>query len=167
MLNIPFATHWYLIQPLTNDEHIKIFLARRFLSFIERIKSSEKPPLVMLMSEAISYVRSTIELNIRNIMLFVGKNSVQSVEPSDAKNIKYFEIQAGDKWRVPLARKIIEVRANTLEVPGFDEEELETISDYFVQSSFGSIVLFFPFLSFRSFLWASSVLVLLLLLHNN
>ena len=121
----------------------------------------------MLMSEAISYVRSTIELNIRNIMLFVGKNSVQSVEPSDAKNIKYFEIQAGDKWRVPLARKIIEVRANTLEVPGFDEEELETISDYFVQSSFGSIVLFFPFLSFRSFLWASSVLVLLLLIHNN
>ena len=130
MLDLPYATHRSLIEPLTNEVHLRIVLVKRFLSFIQKIKSSGKPPLVMLLSEAISDARSTTGSNMRNIMLTVGKTTVNDVDITDVNNFKYFEIDAKDKWRIPFAREIIEVKANTLEVPGFDEDELKTILEY-------------------------------------
>ena len=130
MLDLPFATHLYLIQPITGQEHVKIILARRFLTFIEKIKNSAKPPLVMLLSEAMADVRSITGSNCRNIMLLVGKNSVNDVCTADSSSIKYFDVQAENKWRVPLARELIEIKTNHLEVPGFEEEELNSILDF-------------------------------------
>ena len=59
MLDLPFGTHRSLIQPLTGVEHVKVVLIRRFLSFMEKIEKSGKAPLLMLMSEARSDVKST------------------------------------------------------------------------------------------------------------
>ena len=58
MLDLPYATHRALIQPLTGDEHIKIVLIKRFVSFINKIKNSGKEALKMLMMEALQDVRS-------------------------------------------------------------------------------------------------------------
>ena len=104
MLDLPFATHRYLIQPLTRQEHVKIILVRRFLSFVEKIKSSAKPPLLTLLSDAIADARSITGSNIRNIMLLVGKTSTNEVCAADSKSIKYFDVQAENRWRVPLAK---------------------------------------------------------------
>ena len=84
----------------------------------------------MLLSEAISDVRSTTGSNLRNIMLTVGKTSVNDVDISDVNNLKYFEADDKDKWRIPIAREIIDAKANTLEVPGFEDNELETILEF-------------------------------------
>ena len=91
MLDLPFATHRYLIQPLSNEEHIRIVLVKRFLSFIDKVKNSGKPPLVMLLSDAMVDVRSTTGSNMRNIMLSVGKTSVKEVHKADGDRMKYFE----------------------------------------------------------------------------
>ena len=127
MLDLPFATHRYLIQPLSNEEHIRIVLVKRFLSFIDKIKNSGKPPLVMLVSDAMMDVRSTTGSNMRNIMLSVGKNSVKDVHKADGDRVKYFDLNEQNLWRVPAAREIIDVKANNLEVPGFTEQELDEI----------------------------------------
>ena len=63
-------------------------------------------------------------------MLLVGKNSVNDVCTADSSSIKYFDVQAENKWRVPLARELIEIKTNHLEVPGFEEEELKRILDF-------------------------------------
>ena len=63
MLDLPYATHRSLIQPLTDDVHVKLVLIRRFLSFMDKIKNSGKVPLTMLMSEAMKDVRSTTGSN--------------------------------------------------------------------------------------------------------
>ena len=130
MLDLPFATHRYLIQPLTEQEHVKILLVRRFLSFIEKIKKSAKPPLLMLLSDAMYDARSITGSNIRNIMLLVGKTSINGVCPADSNSIQYFEVKPEDIWRIPLAKELVEINSNNLEVPGFDEEELRRILNY-------------------------------------
>ena len=100
MLDLPYGTHRSLIQPLTNDVHVKILLIRRFLTFMEKIKKSGKAPLVMLMTEAMADVRSTTGSNFRNIMLLVGKTSVDEVRLEDIDKISYFKMKEEDFWKV-------------------------------------------------------------------
>ena len=45
MFGMPWATHRYLIEPLTGQPHLRKVLIKRYLSFIERIKASKKKPL--------------------------------------------------------------------------------------------------------------------------
>ena len=42
MLDLPNATHRYLIEPLTGERHVKMVLISRYLGFMEKIASSEK-----------------------------------------------------------------------------------------------------------------------------
>ena len=130
MLDLPYGTHRSLIQPLTNDVHVKILLIRRFLTFMEKIKKSGKAPLVMLMTAAMADCRSTTGSNFRNIMLLVGKTSVYDVKLEDIDKISYFKMEEEDLWKVSTVKEIIEAKAGNLEVPGFDLEELEEILNY-------------------------------------
>ena len=80
MLDLPFATHRNLIQPLTGEKHVKLILIRRFLGFMDKIGKSGKAALKMLMSEAKKDARSVTGSNFRNIMLLVGKSHVDEVK---------------------------------------------------------------------------------------
>ena len=52
MLDLPYATHRYLIEPLSGQQHMSITLIRNFLGFINKIKQSAKPVLRQLYSIA-------------------------------------------------------------------------------------------------------------------
>ena len=81
----------------------------------------------MLMSEASSDVRSTTGSNIRNIMLLVGGTSVQDVRAEDASKVSYFKLKEEEKWKVSVAKEIVNVKASNMEVPGFIDDELDEI----------------------------------------
>ena len=49
MLDLPYATHRNLIEPLTGQKHVKRVPINRFLSFMEKIASSGKRAVNMLM----------------------------------------------------------------------------------------------------------------------
>ena len=130
MLDLPFATHRNLIEPVTGDSHIKIILIRRFLSFVEKIKKSGKPPLVMLLSEAAADVRSTTGSNLRNIMILAGKTSIAALSVLDADKVEYHRLKDNEAWKVKLVTELVEAKANSKEIPGFNEDELSSILDY-------------------------------------
>ena len=84
----------------------------------------------MLMTEAMADVRSTTGSNFRNIMLLVGKTSLDDVRLEDIDKISYFKMKEEDQWKVATIKEIIEVKSGTLEIPGFDLEELEDILEH-------------------------------------
>ena len=127
MLDLPYATHRSLIQPLTGEKHVKLILIRRFLGFIEKIRNSKKTSLKMLMLDAMMDVRSVAGCNMRNIMLLVGKKKVEDVRLSDLDSLTYFKLKETDKWKIPMIKEIIETKVDELEVPGFDREELANV----------------------------------------
>ena len=130
MLDLPFATHRNLVEPLTDDSHIKIILIRRFLSFVEKIKKSGKPPLVMLLSEAAADVRSTSGSNLQNIMILAGKTSIAALSVLDADKVEYHRLKDNEAWKVKLVTELVKAKANSKEIPGFNEDELSYILDY-------------------------------------
>ena len=42
MFNLPRETHCYLIESVSNQEHVRTLLAKRFLNFVQSIRTSKK-----------------------------------------------------------------------------------------------------------------------------
>ena len=69
MFDLPWATHRYLVEPLTGKPHVSRLLVKRYLSFISKIDLPLKTPLKTLMEIAKQDVRSVTGANLRRIML--------------------------------------------------------------------------------------------------
>ena len=79
-------------------------------------------------------VRSVTGHNFRNIMLLVGKTSVEAVKKDDAFKIEYFPINETDSWRIDAIKEIVDVKTGILEIVDFEMEELEDILTYLCTS---------------------------------
>ena len=76
----------------TQSEHIKKTFIRCFLSFTEKIKSSKKVALKNVFNIVKHDCQSVTGSNLRNIMLLVGKTSVDDLSVEDASRVEYHEI---------------------------------------------------------------------------
>ena len=130
MMDLPFGTHRNLIQPLTGDVHIKLILIRRFLCFIDKIENCKKDALKMLMIEAKKDVRSITGSNFRNIMILMGKSTLEDINLRDVDSLTYFKLEDDEKWKITAIREIVDTKLGLMDIPGFDLEELETLLSY-------------------------------------
>ena len=129
MLDLPYATHRSLIQPLTDTAHVKLVLIKRFLGFIQKIRNSEKKALNMLMLEAMKDVRSVTGSNMRNIMLLLGKSKVEDVQYHDHASLSYFKLKDDENWKVAMIKEIVEIKFGDREVHGFNLDEVTAMLD--------------------------------------
>ena len=107
-LNLPYATHRYLIKPISERRHVKWLLISRFLKYMEKIEKSKKPILKVLKEATERDVMSRTGGNMRKIMLLVGKSDISYVTQTDVDNRKYFPISHDDKWKLELINLLVE-----------------------------------------------------------
>ena len=129
MFNLPWATHRYMMEPLTGLPHIRRILVRRYLSFIRKIQSSEKVALRKLLDVAKNDVRTTTGTNLRTIMLYSNKNSIDEVL-DDNIDIEYHTIPEEEAWRPTLAKEIIDIFYEEFTVSKLGKSELEVILEF-------------------------------------
>ena len=128
MADLPYATHRYLIEPLSGQQHMSITLIRNFLGFINKIKQSARPVLRQLYSITKDDVRTTTGSNLRNILLQTGLSGVDDLHPGIVKQIKYEEIKEMDMWRIPIIKEAIDIKCGNVNPPdGWTAEELDEI----------------------------------------
>ena len=128
MADLPFATHRYMIEPVTNTRHMKIKLLRDYLSFIERIKKSKKPVLKQLYDLAKSDVRTTTGSNLRNILLLTDLNDVDDLHPGLVNSLQYHMVEEKEQWRVNMVKELINIKQGVTVLPDvWSTEELESI----------------------------------------
>ena len=131
MADLPLATHRYLIEPVSGQQHMSTTLMRNFLNFISKIKQSQKPVLRQLYSVVKDDVRTTTGSNLRNILLLTSLSSVDDLKPSIVDQIMYQVISDRDKWRVPLIQEAIDMKNGVVNLPdGWTFDELEEIIDF-------------------------------------
>ena len=134
MCDLPYATHRYFIEHVTEKPHIRKTLVHRYLKFVQSIEKSSKSSLHLLLNISKNDVRSVTGANLRQIMLLCGKNNVNDLSPEDAMNIPYHEPPEGESWRLGVLDKLLEVRHGELTVPGFNEEELDQMQMFICTS---------------------------------
>ena len=129
MYDLPWATHRYFIEPLTESQHVSRTLVKRYMSFIEKIKKSSKSSLKQLLEISKNDVRQTTGHNLRSIMELTGKNTIEEL---DTRNVDfdYHKVKETDAWRINFAKELVEIRGGDLEVQGIESDELQQILEY-------------------------------------
>ena len=67
-------------------------------------------------------------------MLLMGKTSGGEIKRVDVENINYFKLDEKESWKVQCIQEIIEAKNNRVEIPGFEEEELQAMLNYLCTS---------------------------------
>ena len=109
---------------------MKKILCKRFLKFIESIKSSKKIALKNLFKVVKHDCRSVTGRNLLNIKLLVNKTNIDSLVPDDAMGISYHEISEENAWRVNIVKELTDVKFGESYVEGFSRKELDSILNY-------------------------------------
>ena len=125
MLDVPRETHRYLIEPLSKTKHIKTVLIRRFLSFIQQIRKSNKVASKFLLDSILLDARSTTGSNMRNILLLTDKADVLQLVPNDAFQVNYHPINPVEEWRLPFICEIIEAKNNQISIQNISNDDLD------------------------------------------
>ena len=127
MFDIPRESHRYLIEGLTERPHLKATLIKRFLSFTEQIKKSSKLALKCLFNIVKYNTQSVTGNNLRKIMLLLGKNSIDELNKSDAKEYKYFPIPDSESWKIDTINEITDIKFGIKTLHDFPQDELDDI----------------------------------------
>jgi hypothetical protein len=128
--DLPLQTHRYLVEPVSEQIHLKKMLIRRFLSFINQINKSQKNIPKQLLNTIQFDTRSVTGSNIRRILLLTGKENINQITHTDIENIDYAVISNENRWRIDLIKEITDVKFDQLSIDGFSKEECEEILQY-------------------------------------
>ena len=130
MYDLPYQTHRYLVEPVSGQLHLKKVLIKRFLSFINQIKRSDKSIPKQLLHCIKLDTRSVTGSNLRRILLLTKKTKVEDITEKDIENIESDEISDDNMWRVNIIREITDLKFGQVMIDGFSIEECDEILQY-------------------------------------
>ena len=127
MYDLPVQTHRYLVEPVSEQIHLKKLLIKRFLSFLRQIEKSKKLAPKFLLNTILKDTRSVTRRNVRRILALTNKSKVEDITTNDIDNIVYEEMPEGNEWRIDLIKEVTDIKFGQLELDGFKHEECEEI----------------------------------------
>ena len=130
MYDLPYQTHRYLVEPVSEQLHIKKLLIKRFLSFLKQIRKSKKILPNQLLNVIQLDTRSVAGNNIRKILLLTKEAKVDEITDEDIETIEYAAVTEENTWRVNLIKEITDKKFDQLEIDGFSQEECEEILQF-------------------------------------
>lgn len=126
------ALRWAILRKdisysLVDIPHIRICLLKRFVTFLGKLKTSNKPQVVHLFQLQKSDCRSTFGLNCFNLC---REMNVEGVEDINIKNISMpIKTEAQNSWRVPFLKELLSLREGSYE-SGLSNIEINDIITY-------------------------------------
>ena len=125
-LNLPYPTHRNILPVISHVKPLRTTLAKRFLTFVEKLRNSEKPVLHNTISLVENDTRNITGRNLRNILLLTDRPDVQHLRPSNMEAV--FLYGQPDLWRVLAITDILDMRAGDLQLSdGWSLDDMEVI----------------------------------------
>ena len=123
---LPYQTHRNILPVLSSVQPLRMLLSRRLLTFIDRIRKSEKAVLRNMLRRVEQDVRTVTGRNLRSILMLTDASSVEVLRPADLDNVIYYG--EPDLWRVQCLSDIMEMRTGQMELPqGWTKDEIEAL----------------------------------------
>ena len=119
MFRLDRRTHRYLIEPISEMEHLKSAIQRRFISFTQKLSNSSKVAVKEMYNKLGKDCRTTTGANHRRIMLECGSGP-GVFEP----------IPENQEWRFNLIKELIAMRDGCLTTNGWTHQEIDETLTY-------------------------------------
>ena len=127
IFQLPLQAHRYLIEPISKVNHLKIVLAKRFVSFLRQILSSKKAIPKQLLNAVMFDTRCTTGNNLRNIFLLTKKFNLSELSSNSIEDISFNPLPDDERWRISVIEEMIDFKYGQVQVDGFTLEECENI----------------------------------------
>ena len=125
------TTHRYMIEPLSNYNHLRTLLAARYVSFHDTLRNTRKTP--------VSFLTRLYERDHRTVMGKTLATLAKECEMSDICGLKpsvlkkcmiYMTLHEDQKWRVGVGLELLQNYHGSLDIPGFSREEVKSMLDF-------------------------------------
>ena len=63
-------------------------------------------------------------------MILVKKTSIEDLTPTDCDNLKYWPVEDGNKWKIEVAKELLEVQSGNLELENFKLKEVQQMLSF-------------------------------------
>ena len=113
--NLPYATHRYILQELSNRPPLQVSFCKRFTKFCEQIKKSKRPEVLHLFHLQKFDYRSTFGKNYLNIILLKRNYGVN------------YKCPIGEEWRFPLIKELLQVQFGEKTLNHLDSAEIDAL----------------------------------------
>ena len=107
--SLPWKTHRYLIQDISECVHPKTMLSTRFVKFLESVSKCEKSCVRYLGRIVKSDKRTLVGRTLAKLALECGCD-VESLISTSVRRLEYFQICDDERWRNPLLKELLETR---------------------------------------------------------
>ena len=124
IFNVPWTTHRYLIEGISQSAHPKTMLCSRYVKFLEAMKSCSKG--------SVRYLESLVHDDRRTL---TGKTLTRmandcdvergSLDAKTAKRMVFWKVPEEEQWRIPLLKELLDVRNGAGSIPGIEHEEVD------------------------------------------
>ena len=114
---------------ISKASHITFSFCARFVKSVNKIGSCNKPSMINLLNTVMYNCQLRTRSNIRNILLKLRKTRIDEIRLSDIRNLRYFQIPNGSRWKINSIKECIDQISGFLTVPSFDRSEIEEIRD--------------------------------------
>ena len=126
--DLPWPTQRSLIEPISEQTHMKNLLRMRISSFVNKVKVSKKAVLRQLFNLTMRNTGTVTGRNLRGILIQMSKSRVEDMTIEDAKNIQYHLLTQDDVWQVLVVKDILMIRLGEMELPkGWSMEEMSEL----------------------------------------
>ena len=131
MLMLDRCTHKYFIEPLSEIQHIKWSLGKRFVKFTQKICESTKTPMKTLFYTIRGDCRSTTGRNMRHVMSLLNVASRDLLKPNEFKHLKYHEAcDEEQKRRIDMVKELMNVKRGVSQLHHFDNTDIDHMVQY-------------------------------------
>ena len=128
MFDLPYATHRYFYEAITNSQLVALMVRRRLISFTKMIENSPKIAPKFLLDTIRWDARSVTGANIRRLCLEQDVQDISEVEIS--RDDRYQPVPDQDQWRVRVLQDLIEYRNGFVDLDDFNNFEVTNMVDY-------------------------------------
>ena len=127
VFNLPYKTHNYLIEEISDSLHVKTMLWSRFVQFHESLINNKKPLIRLLASLSEDDIKTTHGRNIHKLLNELECNLNDLSSNYVKQNFHYKRVPVDEQWRIPLLFNLMEVRNKSMELINFLPHEINTL----------------------------------------
>ena len=122
---LPWGTHRYILNDVHKGEHLQSKILHKFTNFYRLVRQCRKPTVKILRATQSNNLCSTFG---RNCQLIRDTYNVTNIADANQK-LALYEVPAGEQWRTPMLKELLQIREGGVNVPGFEAQELQNIID--------------------------------------
>ena len=134
IFQVPYTTHRYLVQPLSDCPHPKTMLSTRFIKFMQSLVSSTKSSISYL-ARLVRYDNRTLAgKTVSRLSRECNIDKVSLTASSVSRSVRYFPVPEEELWRIDIMKELLNVNRNYLTINDFKNMETNHMMNFLCTS---------------------------------